>query len=197
MKFALKFLLALAPFSAFATEALEPVVVRMLDGRVVACQQRHEVGNTTFSISGVKASVSSDDVLDLGFDANFLGCVASGRDSQKFSDRRPLDSVTRRNWDGSENITIDSRDADFFVGGENFITVLPAKNESSQHAEMHVKMVQVLSPAQLRDLEDGKVVSTRLLLSARSIKSYTLGGVTMPLGIRSEGAFSITLRFKK
>ncbi len=190
------FALILLPLSAAATEVSDLRLVRVLNGTGVNCTTMPERGKPTFFLSNAEAS-ATDKELSLFLTVDYSICRADG-DHLFFEARRPLDTLYYKHDDGSE-IRVESRDPEFLITGDrsSILLVQDAENQSSQRPQFQIPFEKLLSAAQKKSLADGKDVKLRLQFVARSIATYTIHGVTKPLGRRSEGMFTIFLTLRK
>ncbi len=185
----------LFPLSALALEATDPLLVRVLDGNVVSCRERHEVGKVTVNPAVGALSVEDRELrFELGL--NFLSCVEK---DERFSldPRRPLEAYERLDIDGNP-VRIEYPSADFFVGTGSYrqLGAYALANEFSQRLQVRANLDNVLTPAEKAQLEQGLPVRTRLVLMARRIETMVRGGVRTPIGQRFLGSFTLFLTIK-
>lgn len=170
----------LLPLQAFALQVKDPQFVRVLDGQVVPCRERHEVGKLTYALRA--AALSADDRwLSAELNLDFAGCVAKD-DKLMLNPQLPLMRRERKEF----------RSPDLFVGDENYseLAVVPLEDKISQTANLRLELDKALTAEQRRRLGAGKQVRLRLSLVARRIAYLVENGKSIPLGRRNLGSYT-------
>lgn len=181
---------------ALAWEAGEPQLVRVLDGKNVPCKERHEVGRVTWNAGASNLTLDENFLAgEIGIDV--VSCVMRGESEFALEPRLPL-APKEYLGDDKQPVRIEYRDADLFVGNADYrgLQVLPLEDKTEQRIAFRVELAKALTPAQRRDLADGKPVRARLALLARRIATLVRDGQNTPLGQEFLGSFTffVTLR---
>ena len=181
---------------AFAWEASDPQLVRVLDGKNVPCKERHEVGKVTWN-AGASNLTLDENFLAGEIDIDVVSCVMRGESEFALEPRLPL-APKEYLGDDKQQVRIEYRDADLFVGNADYrgLQVLPLEDKTEQRIAFRVELAKTLTLAQRRDLADGKPVRARLALLARRIATLVRDGQNTPLGQEFLGSFTffVTLR---
>jgi hypothetical protein len=187
------FLVLVFPFFAYAYKAQNPEFVRVLDGQVVKCRERHEVGKLTYTPKASEVSVQGDS-LQLALDLDFFSCVFVG-EKCSLAPKLPLEPWEYKNAKG-DSVRFAYRSGDLVLGDSDFnpLVSLSLENKSSQRVSARLALDKVLSQGQLRRLRSGKPVRARLTLVARRMGSMVSRGVASSLGRKSLGAYTFFVR---
>lgn len=193
----LSLLSLLFSLSAFAWEARDPQLVRVLDGKNVPCTARHEVGKVTFTPRALSL-ILDESSLSGQLEISVISCTLKGEEEFSLQPRLPLAPKDYLDLDGNQ-MRIEYRAPELFVGDEGYrgLTVVPLEDKAVQNLSFRVELERALSAAQRRDLADGKAVRARLVLVARRIGTLVRNGQNTPLGQEFLGSFTFFVTLKR
>lgn len=189
--------LVLFTLSAFAFEASEPKLVRVLDGRNVPCKESFEVGKMTYNPKVASLSLSESALTgELGL--AFVTCTMRGENEFALEPRAPLAPREYLDDEGKP-VRIEYRDPDFYLGDADFLPVFQVAltDAQAQTVSFSAPLDKALSPADRKAFAEGKPVRARLAFMVRRIAMLVKDGRNTPLGQLFLGSFTFFVTLKR